>query len=201
MGRLVKLFVVLLPLAGFVLVVLQVRELMDEGQGLLALAWLLGALVGLAVLETAIFKFWILPPFAGELGERVYAGGGYTPAEDALLVFVERIRQEKAAELLPELEKRVLADARRARGWLEYAHVFQEVFGDTSAALDVLRKGVVRVRDKEERAMLLCRAAYLAMDALRDSTLARELYSEAAERYPRTAYGKLAANKLAAHFS
>ncbi len=198
MGRLVKLIVVLLPLAGFAVAMLQVRTLMDEGQGLFAIVCMLGALVGLTFLETLLFKFWILPPLAGELGERVYAGGDYTPSGDALLVLAERIRQEKKRELLPELEQLVLADARRTRGWQEYAHVLQDVFADAPAALEVLRRGALRVHGKEDRAMLLCRAAYLATDALRDNALACELYGEAAERYPRTAYGKLAQSKLAA---
>ncbi len=197
MGRLFKFIVVLLPLAGFVWAVLRVRTLMDEGQGLLALACLLGALAALALVEGVIFKWWILPSVAGELGERVYAGGSYTPAEDALVVLVARIRQEKKRELLPELEKLVLADSRRTRGWQEYAHVLQDVFGDAPAALGVLRRGAACVRGKEDRAMLLCRAAYLAGDALRDAAQARELYSEAAQRYPRTVYGGFAAQRAA----
>ncbi len=197
MGRLLKFIVVLLPLAGFVCAVLHARGLMDEGRGLPALAWLLGALAALALVEGVIFKWWILPTFAGELGERVYAGGSYTPAEDALVVLVARIRQEKERSLLPELEKLVLADSRRSRGWQEYAHVLQDVFADAPAALEVLRRGAASVRDKEDRAMLLCRAAYLAGDALRDAALARSLYSEAAQQYPRTAYGKFAAQRAA----
>ncbi len=198
MGRFIRVVVVLLPLAGFVLAVLRVRSLMDEGRGLLSLAVLLAALVVLVLVELPLFKWWILPRFAGEIGERVYAGGDYSPAEDALLVLVERIRQEKDRNLLPELERQVLADARRTRGWQEYAHVLRDVFADAPAALAVLRRGAARVRGGEDRAMLLCRAAYLAVDALRDAALARQLYAEAAERYPHTAYGKLAADKLAA---
>ncbi len=197
MGRLIKIVAVLLPLAGFVLAVLYVRHLMDEGQGMLSIACLLGALAALALVEVSLFKFWLLPPLAGELGERVYAGGNYSPAADALLVLVERIRQEKDRSLLPELEKLVRADARRTRGWQEHAHLLQDVFADAPAALDVLRQGATRAGGKEDRAMLLCRAAYLAADALRNPELARELYTEAADRYPRTAYGKLAASKLA----
>ncbi len=196
MGRLGKVIVVLLPLAAFVGVVLQVRALMDEGQGLFSLLCLLGALAVLALVEGVIFKCWILPPVAGELSERVYAGGGYTPAEDALLCCVGRIREERQRELLPELERLVLADARRARAWQEYAHVLCEVFADAPAALGVLRRGVERVRDREDRAMLLCRAAYLAQDSLHDAALAQELYREAAQRFPRTSYGKFALGKV-----
>ncbi len=193
MGRLVRIVAVLLPLAGFVLAVLQVRRLMDEGQGLLSLAVLLGALAALALVEGVLFKCWILPPIAGELGERVYAGGNYSPSRDALLVLVERIRETRERSLLPELEQLVLADARRTRGWQEYAHVLQEVFADTPAALEVLRRGAACVCDKEDRAMLLCRAAHAAQH---DSFLARELYEEAARKYPNTVYGKLASGKL-----
>ncbi len=198
MGRSVKIFAVLLPIAAFAWVVFaKVRVLMDAGKGLTSIVWMLGALAALAVVETALFKWWILPSIAQQVGERVYAGGSYMPSEDRLLVLVERIRAEKDRELLPLLEKCVLADARRARGWQEYAHVLHEVFADAPAALAVLRRGAQRARGKEDRAMLLCRAAHLAADAMRDSALASELYQEAAERYPRTAYGKFAAGKLA----
>ncbi len=196
MGRLVKLLVVLLPLAGFVLVVLHVRQLMNEGQGLLSLIVLLGALVLFVLVETLLLKFWILPPLLNELGERVYAGGSYTPAEDALFVQVERIRETKNPSLLPELEKIVLADVRRTRGWQEYAHVLQDVFADAPGAFEVLRRGAENVSGREDRAMLLCRAAYLASESLHDAASARELYSEAARRYPRTVYGQLASRKL-----
>ncbi len=198
MGRFIKLIAVLLPLAAFVLAVLYVRLLMDEGQGLLAIGLLLAALAALALLETLLFKFWILPPIATELGERVYAGGVYTPAEDALLVQVARIRELRDRSLLPALEKLVLGDSQRTRGWQEYAHVLHEVFADAPAALATLRRGAGSVRNKEERAMLLCRAAYLAADALQDRALASELYREAAQRYPRTTYGQFAARQLAA---
>ncbi len=197
MGRSARLIAVLLPLGAFVLAVLHVRGLMDAGERFASIVWLVGALVVLALVEGLLFKCWILPPIARELGERVYAGGTYSPAEDALLVLVERIRQEADRTLLPELERLVLADARRTRGWQEYARLLQDVFGDAPAALGTLRRGAEQVADKDDRAMLLCRAAYLASAALHDAALAEELYREAAGRYPRTAYGRFAAERLA----
>ncbi len=196
MGRFMKIIAVLLPLAVFVLAVLHVRGLMDEGERFVALVWFVSALVGLAVVEGLLFKCWILPPIARELGERVYAGGTYSPAEDALLMLVERIRQEKCRTLLPELERLVLADARRTRGWQEYAHVLQDIFEDAPAALAALRCGAEQVGGKEDRAMLLCRAAYLAGVSLHDAALADELYREAARRYPKSTYGRVAAERL-----
>ncbi len=197
MVRWFKVLAVLLPLAAFAVAMLVVRGLMEDGQGLLSIGVLLVALVVLAAVEVALFRWWILPPIAGELSERLYAGGTYSPEGDRLLVLVERIQQERSRRLLPELEKLVQADARRSRGWQELAHVLQDVFADAPAALAVLRRGAERVRDREDRAMLLCRAAYLAAEVLHDAALARELYGEAARRWPRTAYGRMAAQRVA----
>ncbi len=195
MGRFLKFLAVSLPLAGFVWLVLWVRQLMDQGQGMLAAGCLLGGVAALALVEGLLFKFWILPAFAASVGERFY-GGSYVPADDALVVLAERIRREKSRELLPELERRVRSDPRRVRGWLEYANVLHEVFADDKNALETLRLGAKKTRAAEDRAMLLCRAAHLASDALRDEPLSRKLYEEAATRYPSTTYGKLAASRL-----
>ncbi len=195
---LAKAFVILLPVAGFAWVVgVQVRGLMDEGKGLLAIVWMLGALAVLAGIEAVLFKCWLLPRFAQGLGERLYAGGGYLAAEDPLQRLVERVREEKSRERLAELEKLVHADARRARAWQEYANVLNDVFHEAPAAVSTLREGAARVAGKEDRAMLLCRAAHMALEGMGDRALAQELYREAAGRYPRTAYGKFAAGKLA----
>ncbi len=196
MGRFLKWVAVLLPLAGFTWAAVEIRSLIDEGQGLRSLAWLLGSLAALAVVEGLLFKFWILPPIAHRLGERVYSGGSYTPAEDTLLVLAERIRKEKNRSLLAELEQLVRAESRRARAWQELAHAQHEVFGEAAAALATLRCGAERVRGKEDRAMLLCRAAYLAANSLNDAAQAQALYQEAAKRYPRTAYGQFAAQRI-----
>ncbi len=198
MQRVFKFMAVLLPLAAFAWVTLHVRGMMDEGQGLQALAWMLGALVILALVEGVLFKCWILPPLAHRLGEQLYAGGSYAPAQDRLLVLAEQIRAGKDRSLLGELEAAVQAESRRARSWQELAHVQHEVFGDAAAALASLRRGVEQVRDCEDRAMLLCRAAYLAANSLGDAAQAQELYQEAARRYPRTAYGKFARARVAA---
>ncbi len=195
MRLLIKLIVVLLPLAGFVWGVMELQTLMAEGRGMESIAWLLGALALLAAVEGLLFRYWLLPSFGEKLGERIYAGG-YWPEDDPLLVLVERIRREKDAQLLPPLEKAVLADARRMRGWLEYAHVLQEVFNRHEEALQVLYRGAAKVRPVEDRPMLLCRAAHIAANELRDTARAQELYREAAQRYPRSTYGKLAASRL-----
>ncbi len=195
MRLLLKFVVVLLPLAGFVLLVFRMQEMLEAGERLQTLGWLLGALALLAIVEGLLFRFWLLPGFGEKLGERIYAGG-YWPEDDPLLVLVERIRREKDPALLPQLEKAVLADARRMRGWQEMAHVLQDTFGRHEEALQLLRRGAGKVRPAEDRPMLLCRAAHIAATELRDPARAQALYREAAERYPRSTYGKLAASKL-----
>ncbi len=190
-----RIIVALIPLAGFVWVVMELQRLMAEGHPGHAFGWLFVALVALAVVEGVLVRFWVLPTFAQMLGERIYAGG-YWPDADPLLVLVSRIRREKDETLLPQLEKAVLADAQRVRGWQEYAHVLQEVFGRHEEALLQLSRGATKVKPREDRPMLLCRAAHIASADLRDEARAQELYREAAERFPDTTYGELAASRL-----
>lgn len=187
-----RLCVVLLPVACFALLLLPVRELMgQEGQGPQAIGLFLGGLGALALAEGLLFRYWLLPRFGAAIGERVY-GGSYLPAEDALVCLVARVREERDRALLPELERMVRRQSGRLRGWLELARVQQDIFNDARAAADIMREGAAHVSGKEDRALLLVRAAQLCEGVLHAPDEARALYAEAAERYPRTVYGRRA---------
>lgn len=187
-----RLFIVLLPVAGFAGLLLPVRVLMgQEGQGTTAIALFLGGLALLALTEGLLFRFWLLPKLGESIGEKVY-GGTYVPEEDALVCLIDTVRETRDAAQLPALRSMVEAQPRRVRGWLELARVQQDIFNDPRSALETLLEGERRVRDKEERAMLRVRAAQLCENALKNPAAAQEHYAAAAERYPRTVYGKKA---------
>lgn len=188
-----RLCVVLLPVACFALLLLPVRELMgQEGRGPQAIGLFLGGLAVLALAEGLLFRYWLLPHLGAAIGERVY-GGSYLPEEDALVCLVARVRETQDRTLLPELEHMVRSQSGRLRGWLELARVQQDIFEDAQGALATMREGATRVSGKEDRALLLVRAAQLCEGQLHAVDEARALYDEAAKRYPRTVYGRRAA--------
>lgn len=190
------LFILLLPVLVFAAVlVLPVREMIgSEDKGVLGIIVFLADLGGLTLTEALLFRYWLLPRLGEAVGERVY-GGSYVPEEDALVRLTARLRETRDRELLPELRALVLAQPRRVRGWTELAHIYQDLFDDPRAALETLVEGETHVRDKEERAMLLVRAAQLCESTLHDKEAAQQYYARAAERFPRTVYGKQAAAK------
>ncbi len=191
------LFILLLPVLVFAAVlVLPVREMIgSEDKGVLGIIVFLADLGGLTLAEALLFRYWLLPRLGEVVGERVY-GGSYVPEEDALVRLTARLRETRDRELLPELRALVLAQPRRVRGWTELAHVYQDIFDAPRTALETLVEGETRVRNKEERAMLLVRAAQLCESALHDKDAAQQYYGRAAECFPRTIYGKQAAAKL-----
>lgn len=196
MQRIVRIAAMLLPLAVFCGVILYVRRLFGQGEALAGIVIALGSVAALALCEGLMLRFWLLPALGRAIGERLFIGG-YTPGQDALLALAARIRKERDLSLLPELEKIVLQDATRSRAWIEWAAVLDEVARDPREARRALLQGAERVRGKEDKAMLLYRAARLSAARLGDAQLAHELYGQAANRFPRTAYGRQAAARMA----
>ncbi|MBQ1959962.1 MAG: hypothetical protein II349_00360 [Akkermansia sp.] len=194
MRRFFSILVVLLPVAGFVACLPEVRHMIDEGKVLYGMLLMFGALGVMTLLETLLFKFWVLPAWGRAISDRLYAGS-YTPEDDALVVLVEKIRREKDAGLMPQLVRMVQQDARRMRAWQELANLQLYEFAQSREAVETLLQGAERVEQAEDRAFLLYRAAKTCEQHLRDAARAKELYEQAARRYPRTAYGKLAAQK------
>lgn len=192
MSRFFQVLAALLPLALFVGGNLVVKDLFERGEGKDGIILMLLSLVALAVCEGLLFKLWLLPAWSRSLSERVYSGS-YTPDQDALVVLIDRIRQEKDRLLLEDLARLVRQDATRARGWMEWAALLEDEFHDREEALKVLLDGAGHMRRKEDKAMFLYRAAHLCETRMGKVERARELYAEAAKTFPRTAFGQQAA--------
>lgn len=195
MGRIFRIFHLLLPPALFVVVLLKVRSMFDTGDARTGIILMLGALVVLTVWEGVLIRYRVLPAWGRTLGERIYVGS-YTPDDDPLVALATRIRREHAPELLPQLEALARQDAARVRSWTELAALQQEEAGNLKAALSALLEGAERVSDRQDRAMLLYRAAHLCSERMADKAQARELLSRAASRYPSTVYGSKAGREL-----
>jgi len=191
-----KLRAVLLPLFPFALGTRVVMDRLENGRTLNGIALLLGCLAALALVEGLIFRLWILPAWGQSLGERLY-GGSYLPEEDELAQLSARIRRTEDTSLLPDMQRLVRRQRKRARGWLELARLHQDVTHDDEAALHTLLEGADAVPDPEEKAMFLYRAGALTADKLQSPARAAEYFSRAATQHPQTAYGKHAATRAA----
>lgn len=195
MRRFLSVIAVLLPLLAFVAAILEVRQLFDQGRGILGLMLMLGSLIVFAFIEGLILRFWLLPAWGNAVSECVY-GGSYTPDQDAIVSLAARIRREHNRALLPDLERLVRLDPTRARGWMEWFSLLHEESRDDKGALEALLEGVRCVRDKEDKAMFLYRAARFCEQQLNNPSRAKDLYTEATQRFPRTSYGRQARAKL-----
>lgn len=184
-----RLGAVLLPLLPFALATNVVMAWLENDQKLNGILLLLGSLATLALVEGLIFRLWILPAWGQSMGERLY-GGTYLPEEDELARLSTLIRRTEDASLLPDMQRLVLRQRKRARGWLELARLRQDVAHDDESALKALLEGAEAVPDPEEKAMFLYRAGALAADKLQSPARAAEYFSQAATRFPKTAYGK-----------
>ena len=193
--RFFQLLAALAPLGLFALALQPVQQRLYGGHATQGILLLLAALAVLAVSEGLLFRYWILPGWSEKMAERLYAGS-YLPEDDALAQLAERIEREKKAELMPRLVQLVHAQAWRLRGWLELARLQQEVLHDTPAALKTLEEATLSVREAEDVALLMYRAAHLCEKLLQDAAAARNWWQRAAEQYPETVYGRKAAARL-----
>ena len=196
MRLLFRIINLLLPLLLFVLVLLRVREMFDDGEALVGILVALGAVAVLTVWESVLLRCWVLPVCGRAISERVYEGS-YSPEDDPLVALAEHIRHEHDRELLPRLEVLVGRESSRPRAWSELASVLADEFHDYEAALQTFLTAADKVPRREDRALFLCRAAHLCATHLQDPSRAAELYAEAARRYPSTAYGRQAARRSA----
>ena len=152
---------------------------------------LLGVLV-LAVVEGFIFRLWLLPKWAQVLSERFY-GGTYFPADDPVASLAQSIIDQHCGERAPELEKLVLSDSTRTRGWMELARVAEIELKDSQKAAEYMLTGARKVPHKEDAAMLMWRAVTLLRKDGASRPRAEEIRHELIQRYPKTTYGRLAA--------
>lgn len=189
--RFFQLLAVLAPLGAFALALQPVQQHLYGGHATQGIVLLLVALAILALLEGLMFRYWILPAWSEKVAERLYAGS-YLPEDDALAQLADRIEAEKDAALMPELVRLVHAQPWRLRGWLELARLQQEVLHDASAALHTLEEATGKIREAEDAAMLMFRAARICEISLHDSAAARSWLLRVAGQYPDTVYGRKA---------
>lgn len=190
-----QLVVAMVPLGAFVAVLPLVQQRLYGGQTTLGILMLLGALALLAVLEGLLFRYWILPDWSSHMAERLYAGS-YSRDDDALACLVERIEREKNKELMPALARIVRAQSWRTRGWLELARLQLELLHDSQAALHSLELGSSAVKNREDAALLMYRAARLCEQSLHDDAAARTWLQKVVSAYPDTVYGQRAETLL-----
>lgn len=190
--RFFQLLAVLAPLGAFALALQPVQQRMYGGHATQGIVLLLVALAILAVVEGLLLRYWILPGWSEKVAERLYAGS-YLPEDDALARLTDRIEAEKDATLMPELVRLVHAQPWRLRGWLELARLQQDILNDAAAALQTLEEASTRIREPEDAALLMFRAAQLCEKSLHDDSAARLWLERVTERYPDTVYGRKAA--------
>lgn len=186
----------LLPLVLFALgLLLYVEPRLDEGDVLGGIGGLVLMLAALGTAEGLLFRKVLLPLWGEKLGEKLYAGT-YSPDADALVQLVEQVRRTGDRELLGQLRQMVLRQPDRLRGWTELASLQRYEFADAAAACATMQEAAAAVRDPQDVAMLLYRAAALARTALNDAPLAERLLQQAATQHPATVYGAKAAAEL-----
>lgn len=193
--RLFQLLVVLIPIGLFALALQPAQKLMFGGFATKGILVFLGALAVLALVEGLLFRYWILPGWSEKMAERLYAGS-YLPEDDALAQLIDRVEAEKDAALMPQLVAMVRKQGWRLRGWLELARLQQELLHDAPAALASLEEAIRAVRDPEDVALLMYRAAHVCEKGLYDDAAARQWLQRAAESYPNTVYGRKAAKEV-----
>lgn len=196
MRHVLRLLLALIPFYVFVWWMLgPVSKRLYGAEPLNGILMLVAGVVVLGVLEGYIFKTWLLPIWARAMSERLYAGS-YLPDDDPLVVLSTRIITEHRHDLVPELERLVMADRRRVRAWLELARVLEDELKDNSHAARQLLCGAEAVRSKEDAAFLMWRAAMIYKKNESSRAGAREVCSSIVQRYPRTQYARLAEDFL-----
>ncbi len=168
-----------------------------------SLGHILDNLLWLAVVILASIAIWFclkrtLLPFVAEHIRAFLTGdnGNYQSADDELHRLVESIRESRDADRLTELEAYCVEHPQRLRAWQEYANLLHSSFKRSREASRLLERAASTLRSKEDRALMLYRAAIMQRDSLQDVSEAQRLLREAATSYPQSTYGKLAALQL-----
>ena len=190
------LLVVLAPLGAFAWWVMgPVQARLYHGSPTMGILLMLAGLAALALVEGALFKFWLIPLCARVMSER-FSSGSYLPEDDPLVRLVAEVSQDP--QRLPELVRLVESDPQRTRGWLELARMMER---DAPAqAVEKLCQGAQKLRhNKEEAALLMWRAITLAEKHPELAEKASTLLSELASAYPETSYGQLALKRVPSH--
>lgn len=183
----IRLLLVLLPLGLF---------------AFLAQAIPLSPLQSLVVLIPVIaFEVWLvvkyLLPVMGDLVTKTLYSSNITTDEEVLVDAARRMLNsgdpQGALELLERYRKE---NSGLVRSWLMESSLLNDMrrYADS---VEVLQEGLESRRwRKEDRALFLYKIGVIYDSQLNNSDKARKYWEEAADRYPNTAYGRSALDKL-----
>lgn len=183
----IRLLLVLLPLGLF---------------AFLAQAIPLSPLQSLAVLIPVIaFEVWLvvkyLLPVMGDLVTKTLYSSNITTDEEVLVDAARRMLNsgdpQGALELLERYRKE---NSGLVRSWLMESSLLNDMrrYADS---VEVLQEGLESRRwRKEDRALFLYKIGVIYDSQLNNPDKARKYWEEAADRYPNTAYGRSALDKL-----
>ena len=183
----IRLLLVLLPLGLF---------------AFLAQAIPLSPLQSLVVLIPVIaFEVWLvvkyLLPVMGDLGTKTLYSSNITTDEEVLVDAARRMLNsgdpQGALELLERYRKE---NSGLVRSWLMESSLLNDMrrYADS---VEVLQEGLESRRwRKEDRALFLYKIGVIYDSQLNNPDKARKYWEEAADRYPNTAYGRSALDKL-----
>lgn len=183
----IRLLLVLLPLGLF---------------AFLAQAIPLSPLQSLVVLIPVIaFEVWLvvkyLLPVMGDLVTKTLYSSNITTDEEVLVDAARRMLNsgdpQGALELLERYRKE---NPGLVRSWLMESSLLNDMrrYADS---VEVLQEGLESRRwRKEDRALFLYKIGVIYDSQLNNSDKARKYWEEAADRYPNTAYGRSALDKL-----
>ena len=183
----IRLLLVLLPLGLF---------------AFLAQAIPLSPLQSLVVLIPVIaFEVWLvikyLLPVMGDLVTKTLYSSNITTDEDVLVDAARRMLNsgdpQGALELLERYRKE---NSGLVRSWLMESSLLNDMrrYADS---VEVLQEGLESRRwRKEDRALFLYKIGVIYDSQLNNPDKARKYWEEAADRYPNTAYGRSALDKL-----
>lgn len=138
---------------------------------------------------------WIWPRIGEWVADLVY-NDRRIAGDDPLEQLARDVRRSRSEESMSRLRQFAEENAGRTRVWTECAAALNDAMNRPSDAADVLETGAERVPTKEDKALLLYRAAALYDKIPGREEKARELWRLAVERFPMTTYGQMAAERL-----
>lgn len=157
--------------------------------GYLAVAVSAGFFLAFACLK------WIWPRIGEWLADLVY-NDRRIAGDDPLEQLVSDVRRSRSEESMSRLRKFAEENAGRTRAWTECALALNDTMNRPADAAAILETGAERVAAQEDKALLLYRAAALYGKMPGREEKERALWRLAADRFPRTTYGQLAAERL-----
>lgn len=137
---------------------------------------------------------WVLPRISDAIANFFY-GDSYRASDDELVRLSEQIRETRSEQDLLLLKEYAKKNPRFLRAQTEYASVLKEVFRRPTEAARVYETAGERLRNKQDKALCLYRAACLFAEGGQTEDAYR-LWAKAADRYPKTVYGIEAAKRV-----